>query len=223
MAILVAALVVGVVVTTGGSNTPTTPSTASDQALLKAISVTQSDVGAGTRVAVISGGNKVAGQVTLDLCGGHFPSEALRVARHQVAAVNETKREAFSTEAVLYGSPADTAQVFTELQHAAATCPSSFVTMPEAGAPPIKTVFNAPPDGTWPKVAGVDRLAYDATVSDQKGDSERELAVYLRRGPYLLGLYFNTPTALVPVDGQTTMAGITAVFEHRLASAPFPS
>ena len=47
------------------------------------------------------------------------------------------------------------------------------------------------------------------------------MAVYLRRGRALIGVYFASPRRRQPaVDRQTTVAGITNVFEKRLAALP---
>ena len=160
---------------------------------------------------------------TLDLCSGTYASESLRTARRQVDLDDRTGQTALSTEAVLYTSPSATAQAFTELKARAANCPQSFLPPPpgEDGLPPAKTTFSTPPDGSWPNVAGVDRLAYAFTTTTQDGTSENSVAVYLRHGRALLGLYFSSPGQTVPaVAGKTTVEDIVGVFEQRLAQLP---
>ncbi len=93
-----------------------------DEAALGDLNLQQSDVSARYRVDLIQNGGSVAG-ATLDLCNGTFPSEALRTARRQVAAVDTIGSLTLSTEAVLYRRPADTAQAFRELAHAQAHVP----------------------------------------------------------------------------------------------------
>jgi hypothetical protein len=171
-------------------------------------------------VATIPGGTQVSGQATLDLCNGTFASEALRTARLQVAATDANGNEVLSTEAVLYSSPATAAQAMSELKSVAAKCPSTPVTSP-VGEPAVTTTFNAAPDASWPPVATVQRQAYDFVTTDQTGQSQHNIAVYLQRGRVLMGVYFaETVGAQATVDGQTTTAGIVHIFETRMAQLP---
>jgi hypothetical protein len=171
-------------------------------------------------VQLLDGGNKVAGETTLDLCNGTFPSEALRTARLQVVEYAGSGLSVLSTEAVLYRTAADAAQAMRELQRVAAACPASPVVSP-VGEPTVTTTFHATPDGSWSKVAGVQRLAYSMTTTDQIGISDDHIAVYLRRGRVLEGVYFPAPDDPQPaVEGQTTVPGIVSVFEKRLAALP---
>ena len=85
----------------------------------------------------------------------------------------------------------------------------------------MKTTFNPAPDAAWPQTPTVDRLAYDFTTTDDQGQTQHSVAVYLRRGSFLMGVYFPTPTGTqVAVDGQTTIPGIVTVFANRLAKLP---
>lgn len=178
-----------------------------------------SDVPAGIEVGLYQGGDQVAGQVTLDLCGAAFPSEALRVARRQVG-VFTGQRQFFSTEAVLYRSPAARAQAISEVIHAIATCPTGFVHSHVTSEPPLKTSFAPPPDGGWPPTAGIDRLALDLTLSDQAGNSDHEVEVFLSRGSLLLGLYFQMPQQEPEIAAQTTIEGVVGIFARRILSLP---
>ena len=75
------------------------------------------------------------------------------------------------------------------------------------------------PDGSWPQVATVDRVAFDFVATDASGQSHHMIAVYLRRGRALMGIYFPQPDGpQAPVDGQTTIAGIVNVFATRMAN-----
>jgi hypothetical protein len=211
-----------------GSVPPTTvPAPASndpDAKVLTQLVVRQSDVPSNLVVGLIPGGNLVAGQVTLDLCNGTFPSETLRTAREQVAVTDQMgQTELFSTEAVLYHNTASTAQAFSELRARAASCPQQVLPPPpgEEGVSPTKTTFNPRPDTSWPTTPTVERLAYDFSSTDQQGNTTHAIAVYLRRGRALMGLYFDTPDQAQPaVDGQTTVPGIVSVFEKRMAALP---
>jgi hypothetical protein len=210
-----------------GSIPPSTvPAPASNDPNAKVLSmlvVRQPDVPSNLVVGLIPGGNLVAGQVTLDLCNGTYPSESLRTAREQVDVADQTGQTQFSTEAVLYHNTASTAQAFSELRARAASCPQQFLPPPpgEGGLPATKTTFNARPDTNWPTTPTVDRLAYDFTSADQQGNTSHSMAVYLRRGRVLMGLYFSNPDQAQPaVDGQTTVPGIVSVFEKRMAALP---
>jgi hypothetical protein len=211
---------------------PTTPSTtvpavqpaqSSDPgaSALNRLVVTQNDVGSPLVVGELSGGNQVTGETTLDLCNGTYPSESLRTARVQVAAADpQASAVALSTEAVLYKNAGSTAQAFTELQSVAAHCPSTPVVSP-VGEATVTTHFNHAPDSSWPQVPKVDRLAYDFVSTDDQGNSVHSVAVYLRRGRALLGVYFGQPDgAQAAVGGQTNLAGIVNVFANRLANLP---
>jgi hypothetical protein len=211
----------------GGSVPSTTvPAPASNDPNAKVLTqlvVRQSDVPSNLAVGLIPGGNLVAGQVTLDLCNGTYPSEALRTAREQVDVADQTGQSVLSTEAVLYHNAAGTAQAFSELQARAASCPQQFLPPPpgEEGFPATKTTFNARPDTTWATTPTVERQAYDFTSTDQQGNTSHSIAVYLRHGRALMGLYFPTPDQAQPsVDGQTTVPGIVSVFEKRMAALP---
>ncbi len=158
---------------------------------------------------------------TLDLCNGTFPSEALRTARRQVAVTNQQGNIVLSTEAVLYAKPATGTQAFAELRSVRAKCPSGPVTSP-VGEGTATTTFRAPPDGAWPENPSVERLAYDFVTTDATTHASlHSIAVYLRRGRVLMGVYFAQPDGpQIAVDGHTTIAGIVSVFETRLAQLP---
>ena len=210
----------------GSSNPGSTPSTTTPPgptdpgaAVLRSVIVQQADVGPSLAVALIPGGDRVSGQTTLDLCNGTFASESARTARLQDAVADTQGNELMSTEAVLYHSAADTSQAFAELRSVAAHCPSGPVTSP-VGEPTVTTRFNAAPDGAWPRVPGVDRLAYDFVSTGDTGQSAHGVAVYLRHGRLLLGVYFQSPDAPQPsVSGQTTIAGIVNLLAGRMAHA----
>jgi hypothetical protein len=230
---LVVGIVVGIVVapgksSTGGSGSTTStaagPSTLGQgEAALKKMVVQQSDVPAGTTVQLVPGGDRIANEATLTLCGAKFASESQRVARYEVSATNAIQHHIFSTEAVLYRDPAATTAAFHELQHVVATCPQTFVPSVVAGQPAMKTVFGPGPDLAMPQYPGESRLALQYTVTELNGATTELATVFIRRGPYLLGIYLEPGLPLIPVDGQTTIQGISLVFEQRLAEIPVPS
>jgi hypothetical protein len=201
------------------SVTPTVPPDPAATALLGLV-VATADVVPPVTVQSIRGGNQVTGQVTLDICNATYPSESLRTARLQNVAVDDNGDVVFSTEAVLYKNADSTAGAFTELEAAAATCPSGPVASP-VGGPTVTTHFNAAPDASWPQTPSVDRVAFDIVTTDRTGLANHSVAVYLRRGRALLGVYFSDADNPPPsIAGQTTMAGIVNVFAGRLAQLP---
>jgi hypothetical protein len=176
------------------------------------------DVPAGHTVQLVPDGNQVTGQVTLDLCSQKYATERLRVARRQVQIVGGDANDVLSTEAIVYSSVLATTEAFAELRQAARNCPSGYVVPPE-GPPAFKTTLGPRPDASWPTVTGVQRLAYSEIVAFQGSTTLKSISVYLRRGRVLLALYFDTMQDLpVAVHGQRSIAGITGVFEARLAA-----
>ena len=205
-----------------GRRNPSSPAISSDpDALtLRQIGVQPADIAGTASVQIIPGGNRVEVQTTLDLCNGTFASEQARTARLQVVEADDQGNSALSTEAVLYQNPGATARAFTELRNVAAHCPASPVAGPNR-APPVQTRFNSRPDGSWPQTPTVDRLAYDFVSTDQQGQTQHSVAVYLRRGRVLLGVYFPQPSGPQPgVAGKTTIPDIVSLLASRLAALP---
>jgi hypothetical protein len=195
------------------------PSRDPSASLLAGLIVSDGDVGPTLTVAGIAGGNGLT-QPTLDLCNGTFPSEALRSARLQVAAVDGQGETALSTEAVLYTSGAGTTAAFSELKAMAATCPAGPVESP-VGQPTVTTRFGPTPDGAWPQVPTVERLAFAFDTTSATGDTSHSVAVYLRRGRALLGVYFSHPdSSSAVVEGHRALPDIVNVFATRLAKLP---
>jgi hypothetical protein len=205
-----------------GPNSPNTTPADPKQSALSGIVVQQQDVTSDHQVGLLNNGDRLT-ESTLDLCNGTFASEKLRTARVQVAEVDTDDSPVLSTEAVLYKNDAATAQAFTELQQVARACPHRAVASP-TGGDTLVTTFNAPPDKAWPKTPTVDRLAYDfnsTSTSGASGTPTHFVTAYLRRGRAFLGVYFAHPDGAQPaVRGQTTVPGIVALFEKRLAALP---
>lgn len=200
---------------------PTAPSQSRDPSagLLASLVVNDSDVAPTLQVAGLRGGNGLS-VPTLDLCNGTFPSETMRTARLQVAAVDAQGDTALSTEAVLYSSGAGTANAFSELRQTAENCPNKPVDSP-VGLATVTTRFRPAPDAGWPQVPSVERLAFAFDTTDANGDTTHSVAVYLRRGRALLGVYFShadAPTAVV--EGKTALGDIVTIFANRLGKLP---
>jgi len=189
-------------------------------ASLSDLIVRQADVPTTVTVVPLPGGDQLGTQATLDLCNETFPSESLRTARLQVAAVDAQGNSLLSTEAVLYTTPAATAQAFSELGATVSKCPTTPVISP-VNEPPVTTHFNPAPDGAWPQTASVQRVAFDLTTTDASGQTQRSIAVYLRRGRALLGVYFAQPDgSQTAITGQSSIPGIVSLFAARLAALP---
>lgn len=190
---------------------------AGDPPALPHLSVQQADVTDQYIVTVLPGGTDAQGVPTLDLCAATYPSEGLRQARRQVAVIDAEQRLLLSTEAVAYRDPDATVQAFKELREVRASCPLEFRT--NASGDMVLSTFAPDPDATWaPAPAGVERLAYDVLMVYEGGEVARTLAVYLRRGRILLGVYFFVqPDAPIPsVRAQETVEGIVGVFASRM-------
>jgi hypothetical protein len=203
-----------------GSTAPPSSDNDKDAGALSGVVVQSKDVTAGYEVALIQNGDKVGGTTTLDLCNGTYASESLRTARLQVAETDPTGNLVMSTEAVLYHDAKDANEAFGELRSVTARCPKQPVVSP-VGEQTVTTTFQAPPDRDWHTADGVDRLAYALTTVDTQGQQEQSIAVYLRRGRALLGVYFSDPSGAQPaVDGKTTIPAIVTLFSQRLAGLP---
>jgi len=198
---------------------PTTPAPdAADRRALSGLVVQQADVGATSAVVLIPNGNRTT-QPTLDLCNGTFETEKLRVARLQVAEVDTNGRVLLSTEAVTYRNAAATTAAFAELRRVRAECPNEPVTSP-VGEQTAETRFNARPDQSWKRTPSDERQAYSFTTT-AAGNTSASIAVYLRRGRVLLGVYFPKPAGAQPgVEGKTSVEDIVGLFEARMAALP---
>ena len=222
---IVALLVLALFATACGGTTspfdkpiPTTPG--NNPAALPTLSVKQEDVPADFLVTLWPNGDRVEGEVTLNLCFADYPSEALRVARRQTAVFDKQERLVLSTEAVAYQTPAATAQAFTELRDAQTNCPRGLVQTPNGDQ--TRIVFGPAPDSNWPAVPNVERLVFDYIEVNQQGAIGRAALVFLRRGRILLGVYvYFQPDAPPPaVNGAETVDAITNVFATRLSELP---
>ena len=132
------------------------------------------------------GGNQVAGQVTLDLCGYTFRSEALRLARLQVVYTRGTIPVA-SNEVVAY-KPGGAASALRELRTAIAHCPAGYVSSNVRGTGQLKnsiTRVSAP--GTLPgTIAILDRITQKLNGKTTRFDA---ILVFQARRDVLSGVY----------------------------------
>jgi hypothetical protein len=191
-----------------------------DEGVLAGLIVKQTDVAASATVHHLAhGADLTVG--TLDLCNGTFPSEAKRTARRQVSLTDAQGVTHFGTEAILYRGASVGTEAFNEVRSVVAHCPSTPVQSP-IGEATATTTFRPTPDRAWPRKPTVDRLAYDfVSVSTDSPVPSHAIAVYLRRGRVLMGLYFPEPDSpQIAVAGRTTIPGIVSVFQDRMAKLP---
>jgi hypothetical protein len=82
---------------------------------LRSIVLRPSQLGSGFRERLLPYGNRVRGQVTLDLCGQTFASESLRRQRLQFVYAAPSSKTEVSNEVVRY-APGGAAQAYAELK-----------------------------------------------------------------------------------------------------------
>jgi hypothetical protein len=132
------------------------------------------------------GGNQVAGQVTLDLCGYTFRTEALRLARLQVVYARGTIPVA-SNEVVAY-KPGGATSALHELRTAIAHCPAGYVASNVRGTGLLKnsiTHIRAP--GSLPgSIAILDRITQKLNGKTMRFDA---ILVFQARRDVLSGVY----------------------------------
>jgi hypothetical protein len=114
-----------------GSGTTTTvtnpfiaPTTAPAGPSLAPYALTAADVGNGAQALTGVSGSSVSGGTSLTLCGGSFPSEALRTARLLTTFATGAGTTLATNEVVQY-SGGGAAQAFNEVKAAAGSCPTT--------------------------------------------------------------------------------------------------
>lgn len=155
---------------------------------LGAIVLKPSQVGEGYRGTVIPGGQKVAGQVTLDVCYYAFASEALRTARLQVLYAKSASAPTISNEVVTYGGNG-AASALQEIRQAVKDCPATPRKGPAAGEQqPVTWHLTSL---TEPNLT-TDYVAVRANVSgvvNGKPRSATSFAIYEFSGNVMSGVY----------------------------------
>jgi hypothetical protein len=154
---------------------------------LKQLVLKPSQVGAGYRLRNIPGGNRVSGQVTLDLCGFNFPTEQYRVARLQVAYVR-SGATGLSNEVVLYPRPTIAAAALSELRYAQMHCPAGPVASRVKGVPPMTYRLTEFHDRRLLPTS-LALLMHVTTNVNGKRQSRDVVAIYQVRGALLSAIY----------------------------------
>jgi hypothetical protein len=183
LAVLIAMVLAGLGACAAVASTARTPKQAVERAVLKA-----AEVGPGSIVRQIPGGTVVKGQVTLDLCGFKFTSEALRAARLQVSFIRNTGGGPFLSNEVVAYRTGGAATAMRELRSAIAHCPTGFVKSGVPGAGLLKNSFDPIKSSRFlPGAVGViDHITEKVSGKTLHFDS---LLVYQARGNILSGVY----------------------------------
>jgi hypothetical protein len=150
-------------------------------------------VGPGYRLKAFPDGNRVAGQVSLDLCNYVFISERYRVARLQVSYVRRGGPY-LSNEVVEYQSKAKASEALAELRYVEHHCPSVPVRSPVRGQPP--TSFRLTPLSD-PRLlrTSVAVLVHAKATFNGKPRSMNGVEIYQVRGKVLSAIYSFPPGA----------------------------
>jgi hypothetical protein len=195
---------------------------ASDERILDAVSLTAKDAAAGATFEPYEDGDVVAGQDSLDLCDASYPSERLRIGRHQVGITGVDRSAHVSSEAILYSSPTEAQQAMGELEAARRSCPSRPRQSPDQPGVRLTWEFGPAPDTGWTQHQGVSRQAYAFTVSLADSDASTEsTAVYLQRGRMILALYSTPPAGPEQVIvNSPDPQRFTDVMTQRLLAVP---
>jgi len=132
------------------------------------------------------GGNQVAGQVTLDLCGYTFRTEALRLARLQMAYTRGSI-PVVSNEVVAY-KPGGAVSALRELRTAIAHCPAGFVSSNVRGTGQLKNSISriSAPGVLAGSIAILDRITQKLNGKTTRFDA---ILVFQARHDVLSGVY----------------------------------
>jgi hypothetical protein len=177
MAILAVALTAG----TGATATADPPP-------LDSVVLTAKQAGPGYTRFTMDGGRQVKGQVTLDFCGGGYPSEALRLRRFQTIYANPAGGAQLSNEVVRY-APGGARQALREVARRVRTCPRTPVQspVPGHGAERYLSVSLIHDPGL---LAGSVAINMTVEVTENGRKVRREIiAIYERHGNFLSGVY----------------------------------
>ena len=151
------------------------------------------------------GGNQVAGQVTLDLCGYTFHSEALRIARLQVAYTRGAT-PVVSNEVVAY-KPGGAAAALRELRTAIATCPAGYVASNVRGIGQLKnSITRISVPGSLPgSVAILDRITQKLNGKTARFDA---ILVFQARRDVLSAVYGYSQAQLALVRHSSAQSAL---------------
>jgi len=182
---------------------------------LKQIALRPAQVGPGYRMSVIPGGAKVQDEVTLDLCGFSFPSEALRTARLQLRYAKAGQVLQVSNEVVRYRN-GGAQQALREITRAARRCPRGPVGSAVAGVRQITYRLARLTDPRLLPGYLALRVHFEATVRGRKVEGTA-IVVYQARKDVLSGVYTNGGAAASQLPVALNAAEQSALNLERLA------
>ena len=185
-----------------GAVEPTLPP--SPTVLVHRVTLRPADFPPRTKVKLFSGGDQVAGQVTLDFCGFDFTSEANRLARRQVVIkFPHAGKVGYSNEVVAYDTEAHAAAALEEVRASVTTCPPyRFMNSTMAGEPDQRTVARLRTD---PNLRVADNTVVTADITPRGSHrSIRFTLFFQRQGTILSSVYMATPAK--PSKEQREMA-----------------
>jgi hypothetical protein len=185
---------------------------------LETVALKASDFNAGWDVTLISGGDKVKGQVTLDNCGYNFTTESRRVARRQYVVLNNGENVGLMNELVAYATPADAAKALKQWHAAAAHCPHTAVHSTVAAVPPMVETIRRNQVNLPNLPVKANASTYLSAVAKGQG-TEYDVAILQVHGRYLDNIYAgsNRPFTKQEMDVAFSLATITG---KRLAALP---
>jgi hypothetical protein len=152
------------------------------------MALTAREVGSGYVRRLYPGGDLVMGMVTLDLCGGGYPSEAMRTGRRQYAYVPARKTDVELSNEVVSYRPGAARQALREIATHIRTCPPGPVESPVASNPPMAYRFTRlSSSGLLPGAIAV--LVHMKARVKGKQFAASSVVVYQVKGDVLSGLY----------------------------------
>jgi hypothetical protein len=187
-------------------------------ALVKQVTLRNSDFKGGLKLKLTPGGDKVAGQITLNNCGDDFSTEAHRVARRQITLVS-AKGEAsgVSNEVAAYDRPAQAAKALKQYRKSVVGCRKNvYHKMKEPGVPDLRYEVN-----TLTKATGLP-IKDNAVVTQRlaaKGVKQRlHLVLILQRHDAVLtAVYLQSVTK--PTDADVASLHTLAVITGKRLAA----
>jgi hypothetical protein len=202
--------------TTTSSAAPSpTADPASARRLVTEIALRDADLLKGYRVQTIEHGDEVAGQVTFDLCGHEFASEAHRTARHQGGIVSGSgESQGASNEVVAYDSEAAAKAALAEFRDAVRACPKNREVPAgiRGGAPRRYLAATVRTEAALP---AKDNALAVLTLRKANGSKLYQLLIVQRQGAVLDNLYVSQPERVIASDEQTAV-GVAAKTGRRL-------
>jgi hypothetical protein len=176
-----------VVIVSAGLVAAAAAASAAESPALSKLTLRAAQVGSGYRMTRIPGGNRVSGQVSLDLCGQRFPSETQRIARLQVAYRHQGNVVQVSNELVRY-RPGAALEAMRELRYVAAHCPRGPVTGPVRGVGPLTYRLTQITDGRLLRQHVAVKMHMTGRIGG-KPVKQTVIAVYQVRGDVLSAVY----------------------------------